>query len=126
MPKYDGANFEPPAPAVRAALRSPESGAVLRGVELLLDSGADITLLPRTAVAQLGITADSSKRYELMGFNGNRSFASGVIVDVLVLGKAFRGLYLLTEDARGVVGRDVLNHLAIILDGPALCWDAVG
>ena len=126
MPEYDRATFEPPAPVVQAALRSPDSETVVRGVELLLDSGADITLLPRTAVVQLGVTVDSGKRYELMGFDGNRSFVNGVIVDVLVLGEAFCGLYLLTEDARGVVGRDVLNHLAIILDGPALRRDTIG
>jgi hypothetical protein len=44
---------------------------------------------------------------------------------MLILGKVFRGLYLLTEDVRGVAGRDVLNHLAVILDGPGLRWDTV-
>ena len=100
MPDYDGAHFDPPAPVVQAALRRVESGAMLRGVELLLDSGADITLLPQSAVAQIGVAADLAKRYELMGFDGIRSFASGVRVDLLVLGKVFRGLYLVTEDVR--------------------------
>jgi hypothetical protein len=125
MPEYDGAHFDPPAPVVQAALRCMESGAMIHGVELLLDSGADITLLPQSVVAQLGVTADSTQRYELMGFDGSRSFASGVRVDMLIFGKVFRGLYLLTEDVRGVAGRDVLNHLAIILDGPGLRWDTV-
>jgi hypothetical protein len=44
---------------------------------------------------------------------------------MLILGKVFRGLYLLTEDVRGVAGRDVLNHLAVILDGPRLRWDTI-
>jgi len=86
MPEYDGAHFDPPAPVVLAALRCVESGAMIQGVELLLDSGADITLLPQSAVAQLGVTADSTQRYELMGFDGSRSFASGVRVDMLILG----------------------------------------
>jgi len=123
MPEYDSADFDPPAPVVQVDLRSPESGAVVRGVELLLDSGADITLLPQNAVGQLGVATDSSQQYELVGFDGSRSLARGVILDMLLLAKAFRGLYLLTEDTRGVVGRDVLNHLAIVLDGPALRWD---
>ena len=71
MPEYDGAHFDPPAPMVQAALRCVESGAMIQGVELLLDSGADITLLPQSAVAQLGVTADSTQRYELMGFDGS-------------------------------------------------------
>ena len=126
MPDYNRADFSPPAPVVHAAVRFPSSGAIARGVELLLDSGADITLLPQSSVAQLGVTEDSGKRYELMGFDGSCSFASGVFVDVLAFGRAFRGLYLLTEDATGVVGRDILNHLAIELDGPGQRWCIVG
>ncbi|MBC8869671.1 MAG: hypothetical protein H8E44_09655 [Planctomycetes bacterium] len=125
MRKYDTTNFDPPAPVVQVDLRSPESGELVGGVELLLDSGADVTLLPTNAVGQLGVATDSTQRYELMGFDGSRSLAHGVILDVLLLGRAFRGLYLLTEDTRGVIGRDVLNHLAIVLDGPALRWDTV-
>ena len=125
MPAYDTTNFDPPAPVIQAELRSPESGAIVRGVELLLDSGADITLLPKIAVSQVGITADSSKQYELVGFDGRRTFAEGVFLDVIILGKAFRGRYLLTDDTRGVAGRDVLNHLAMLLHGPDLRWEAV-
>jgi hypothetical protein len=123
MPEYDTTNFDPPAPVVQVDLRSPESGVVVRGVELLLDSGADITLLPQHAVASLGVAANANQQYELMGFDGSRSFARGIVLDLLLLGRAFRGLYLLTEDTQGVAGRDVLNHLAIVLDGPGLRWD---
>lgn len=98
MPEYDTINFDPPAPVVQVDLRSPESGVVVRGVELLLDSGADITLLPQNAVAQLDVPLDSGQHYELMGFDGRRSSARGIILDMLLLGKTFRGLYLLTED----------------------------
>jgi hypothetical protein len=36
-------------------LRNPHSGATVSDVLLLLDTGADVTLLPRTAVEQLGV-----------------------------------------------------------------------
>ncbi len=39
--------------------------------------------LPQSAVAQLGDIADSTQRYKLMGFDGSRSFASGVRVDMM-------------------------------------------
>ena len=39
-------------------------------VSLLMDTGADITLLPREAVERLGVPLLSDQQYELMGFDG--------------------------------------------------------
>jgi hypothetical protein len=81
MPNYDASHFDPPAPIARGILRDPHSGVTVSDVQLLLDTGADVTLLPRTAV----------ERYELMGFNGNKSFAPVVMLDMFFLRRAFRG-----------------------------------
>ena len=42
--------------------------------------------------------------------------------DVLFLSRAFKGRFLLTDQNRGILGRDVLNHLPILFDGPSLAW----
>jgi hypothetical protein len=34
----------------------------------------------------------------------------------------FRGLFLVTDDECGILGRNVLNRLSLVLDGPALEW----
>jgi hypothetical protein len=39
-------------------------------IPLLIDTGADTTLLPRSAITRLGITADPALAYELIGFDG--------------------------------------------------------
>ena len=91
-------------------------------VPLLLDTEADITLLPQTAVEQLGVPLLASQRYELMGFDRNRSFAPVVILGLLFLQRAFRGRYLLIEEERGIMGRDILNHGLLLLDGPQQQW----
>ena len=122
MPSYDAAHFDPPAPAARVTLRNPHSGAPVPDVLLLLDTGADITLLPRTAVESLGIPLLAGQQYELMGFDGSKSFAPVVMLDVLFLQRAFRGRYLLIEAERGIMGRDILNHLSLLLDGPRQQW----
>ena len=88
-------------------------------VEVLLDSGADVTLLPQAAASQLGPAANLEQRCELIGFDGSRSFARVVFLDLILLGKAFRGRYLLTDDPCGILGRDVLNHLSIAWMVPA-------
>jgi predicted aspartyl protease len=104
MPSYDAAHFDPLAPVAQVMLRNPHSGATVSDVLLLVDTGADITLLPRTAVEQLGLPLLAGQRYELMGFDGNKSFASVVMLDLLFLKRAFRGLYLLIEEERGIMG----------------------
>jgi len=120
MQSYEGTHFDPPAPVAQVTLRNPHSGATAPDVLLLLDTGADVTLLPRMAVERLGVPVLPGQRYELMGFNGSRSFAPAVMLDLLFLNRAFRGRYLLIEAERGVMGRDILNHVVLLLDGPQL------
>jgi predicted aspartyl protease len=91
MPRYDASDFDPPAPVARVVLRNLYSGATVSDVPLLLDTGADVTLLPRTAVERLVVSLLPDQRYELMSFNGSRSFASVVMLDLLFLRHAFRG-----------------------------------
>jgi len=40
---------------------------------MLLDTGADVTLIPKSAVDQLGVVHGSEEECELMGFDGSRS-----------------------------------------------------
>ncbi len=57
MPAYD-ASFEPPAPLAQIILRNPQSMKTVAGVPMLLDSGADVTLVPATFADELGLIAD--------------------------------------------------------------------
>ena len=63
------------ASVAQVMLRNPRSGATVSDVLLLLDTGVDITLLPRTAVEQLGVPLLTGQCYELMGFDGSKSSA---------------------------------------------------
>jgi hypothetical protein len=123
MPAYDATHFNPPAPLAQVTLRNPSTGATVADVALLVDSGADVTLLPRRAVEGLGISLATSRGYEIAGFDGNKSFVPAVNLDMLFLKRLFRGQYLVIDEERGILGRDVLNHIALLLDGPHLRWD---
>jgi hypothetical protein len=46
-----------------------------------------------------------------------------VQLELQLLGKSFRGQFLLTDGEHGILGRNILNSLAITLDGPAQTWD---
>jgi hypothetical protein len=90
-----------------------------------LDTGSDVTLLPRTRIEQFNIPLDSAQVYHLMGFDGNRSTAVGIHLDVIFAGICFRGRYLVSDQPDGILGRDVLNHLHVTFNGPLLTWDRV-
>lgn len=125
MPAYDRTLFEPPAPVAKVMLRDPTSGKKLPDVPMLIDSGADVTLLPEDSVKQLGISSDSAEEYELMAFDGSTTVSRAVRVDLFFLHRTFKGRFLLISQEWGILGRDVLNHLSVLLDGPHLSWDEV-
>jgi predicted aspartyl protease len=88
---------------------------------MLIDSGADATLLPKSAVASLGIIG-TGERYELVAFDGTTNESEAVHAVLVFLNKTFRGRFLQVESEVGVIGRNVLNRVRLLLDGPALNW----
>ncbi|MBV8856333.1 MAG: hypothetical protein JOZ02_05155 [Acidobacteria bacterium] len=122
MPGYDSARFTPPAPIAIVTLRNPESGVVREGVAMLLDTGADVTLLPRGIAGELGLS-QSGGGYELEGFGGGSSVAHAVRAEMVFLGLTFRGQFLLAEQDWGIIGRNILNVVSLTYNGPKLLWE---
>ena len=122
MPAYDSESFHPPAPLAKVTLRHPDTGEIQTDVPMLLDSGADVTLIPRITWELLRETADPNRHYELMGFDGSISYAPVVKLELSFCQRTFRGQFLLIDQACGVLGRNVLNRVPILLDGPRLVW----
>jgi hypothetical protein len=121
MPDYDSTQFSPPAPVALVSLRNPDNRAERTDVVMLLDTGADVTLLPQSIVEELGISY-SADSYELSDFEGHRSIARAVRAELVFLGLTFRGQFLLIEQDRGIVGRNILNVVSLNFDGPKLSW----
>ena len=122
MPAYDTMLFDPPAPLAMVIVRSPITGAAVANVAMLIDTGADVTILPRSPIEHLVETAERGDRYELEGFDGARSLASAVRLELQFLGKVFRGQFLIVDANHGILGRNVINALSLIMDGPNLTW----
>jgi hypothetical protein len=123
MATYDDHFFTPPAPVARVTLRDVTNGKTVSQVPMLLDSGADVTLIPQQSVSLLGVSVEPDTGYEVTGFDGRKSVAPVVNLDLIFLRRAFRGRFLVGNQEWGVVGRDVLNHVSVLLDGPRLVWD---
>ncbi|SRR5712692_7239713 len=123
MPAYDDRFFTPPAPLANVILRNPEDGKTASEVPMLIDSGADVTLIPQHAVTLLGATIGPDAGYEVMGFDGRKSITQVVNLDLIFLKRVFKGRFLVGNQDWGVMGRDVLNHVTVLLDSPHLVWE---
>jgi len=73
MPAYDSTNFRPPAPVALVTLRSSKSAASIADVPMLLDTGADVSLVPRDVISgAISFSADDVQ-YEIEAFDGAKS-----------------------------------------------------
>jgi hypothetical protein len=123
MPSYDAESFAPPAPIARVMLCNLERTATAQGVPMLLDTGADVSLVPRAATERLNLSAEPAGRVQRLGFDGRPTVADAYDLELVFLERVFRGRFLVTEEACGILGRNILNALPILYDGPRLTWD---
>ncbi len=103
-------------------LRNQSTGAEWLDVPMLVDSGADITLVPHMAVDRLHLTIAPGTSYELAGFDDHITIASMVQLDLIFCRRTFRGQFLLIDQKWGILGRNVLNMVPLLLNGPDLAW----
>jgi predicted aspartyl protease len=120
MQAYDAERFDPPAPLAFVRVYSEPLGIQLEDVPMLLDTGADVSLLPRSYAESL--LSPDAKRYELEAFDGSKSLAPVVSAELRFLGKTFCGQFLLIDSSHGVLGRNILNKLSLLFDGPSQRW----
>jgi len=71
---------------------------------MLLDSGADVTLIPQAVIERLDVAVLADKSYELAGFDGSTSQVPAVRLEMIFLGRLFRGQFLLIDQEWGVLG----------------------
>ena len=76
MHLYDASRFDPPAPLALVTVSSAHLGVTIENVPMLIDTGADVSLLPRAHVTSL-VPADA-KSYELEAFDGTKSTAPAI------------------------------------------------
>lgn len=55
MQPYDAVLFKPPAPLARIRMRRSGSTDTLDDIPMLLDSGSDVTLIPKAPALALGV-----------------------------------------------------------------------
>lgn len=119
MPAYESAGFDPPAPVARAGVVG--NARTIMGVPMLLDTGADVSVVPRDVADELGVRVRQS-RIRLLTFSGSESDAKVADLAVELGTYRFRGTFVVSGASYGLLGRNILNLLVATLDGPQLMW----
>jgi len=108
--------LDPPAPVAPLRIARP-SGDEAVVLPALIDTGADCTLIPAVVARQIGLPVID--RVSVQGLGGTARQ-----VPVYAATAAFGGIRVLARLAayedETVLGRDLLNRVVALLDGPAL------
>jgi hypothetical protein len=122
VPTYETGDFAPPAPVARAVVRGP-AGRTRSGVPLLLDTGADVSVVPRSAAAEVAAEVQPSA-VTIRFYDGSETVCDLAELSVEFLRYRFRGTFVVGDADYGVLGRNILNSLVLTLDGPGQVWTA--
>jgi hypothetical protein len=119
MPAYDAGDFDPPAPVARAVVSTAD--LAIPDVPMLLDSGADISVVPRAVAARVGVVVGSSNVL-LQTYDGTQVEAEVAELSLQLGAYRFRGQFVIGDADHGILGRNILNLLVLTLDGPRQQW----
>lgn len=116
--------YSPPAPVVTVTLFDAVTGSERAKLEAKLDTGADVTVLPESVIAQLALVPRA--KAVLRGFDGRASTRLVYYVGMRVMGVTLPAVRCVTATRTGaLLGRNVLNRFVITLDGPGLVLEIV-
>ncbi len=111
---------DPPAPFVHVTIRGPRPGKELSNLPAQLDSAADRSTLPASAVTELGLVLLDEARVQ--GFGGAEQTVSTFGAELAIRGHPFIRVEVFAHEGEPYVllGRDVMNRFRIVLDGLGL------
>lgn len=110
-------DIAPPAPFVNLKLQGPAAGPTSES-PAQLDSAADRTVIPGRLVAELQLTSVRQMMVEGLGGDVHTLDAFVVWIQIHDLQPIAAEVVAHDDEAFVLLGRDVLNQLRIVLDGP--------
>ncbi len=115
---YNAAYF-PPFPALEVMLSTPAEGLSVGPLPALVDTGSDATFVPIQHLSQIG-AAETAEMWARSHW-GERRRVLLYLVDIRVGHLTLPGVQVVGDDLGSeiLLGRDVLNRLRLLLDGPA-------
>lgn len=133
--KYENKNHRPPAPICVVAISTNLASLInvgrdpTMGVKMIIDTGADMSMIPRSTIKKLESLGGNKLPYDQLpveDFEGKRSIHKSYELKILLQtdnGKdQLNRTFLEIGDEEGILGRDLLNEYLTSLDGPNLTW----
>ncbi len=108
------AEYEPPCPVLTIRVAAPSGGAAF-ALLAVVDTGADITLVPEALARTLDLPVVSHVR--IAGVTGAAARADVLAADIDLSGNRVLA-EIVAFGNEAIVGRDLLNRLVLRLDGP--------
>ncbi len=114
---YD-ANYFPPAPVLTVKLAYPGEALQIGPFTAIADTGSDASLAPTPYLEELGVPISYSARVRLLFGPARR--VNVYRVDVIVGAYHLPAMEVVGDDegAEIILGRNILNRLILLLDGP--------
>lgn len=109
----------PAIPVLDVEIEGYQPNAERQRVRVIIDSGSDSTSLPRAALIASGALFGDTAR--MRGVTGVAQQVDRFLTKVYVGDVLVRGIHAIAISAEdeALLGRDVLNELAVTLNGPA-------
>jgi hypothetical protein len=116
---YNHIDYDPPMPVLTVGVGRPGQTVPTVTFDAILDTGADAMLIPLNMLEQAA--ARVIDRGSLLGVTGARQAVELYLVTFFVAELRLPGIraVAIAAGSTPIVGRDVLNHLDLLLNGPA-------
>jgi predicted aspartyl protease len=115
-------DFDPPAPFMDVIIAASNDSGPQRSVGALLDTGAEISIIPQQIAHELELSPYAEMIIE--AFDGRRQRANLYAVTLEVAGTYLSPVRAVAyPSSYAILGRDVLNRFLTTLDGPHLSFE---
>jgi len=118
---YD-TSAQPPAPFIEFEIVSPQDSTQWRSTQGLLDTGAEVSVLPVEILTALQIPKASSMSVE--SWDGSPTPVTTYIVTLVIADARLDSIEVVAAPMPyAILGRDVLNHFILTLNGKELSFE---
>lgn len=113
--RYDNQHYNPPAPVLPITVRAPGDSMKQVTTDALVDTGADITCLPRAIINAVG--AERASTYDVFGINGVYigSFDTYFLEFEIAATKKLTEVIAIGDEP--ILGRNLINEFTLQLHG---------
>lgn len=114
-------SYNPAAPVIPVIVKTTYGASPL--LPAFLDTGADGSMIPVEVLQQIG--ARYSDKRLLSGITGDGEMVGLYLVQIQLESETIYGIEAAGYGSEIILGRDVLNQLELLLNGPALTIEII-